>query len=144
MAKMTPQQIAEKQIRRAQEASGDYVAGINATTVNPMQEAKKKKDKLKANFNAAVDSGKWEAGLDSVSAEEWKRQSAEVGGARFGSGVEAARGKIVAFQEEVAPHRARIQAEVRAMPDTTPEQRLARMMANARGMAQFKRQRRRR
>lgn len=144
MAKLTPQQIADKQISRVQAASGDYTAGVNAVTQSPMQRAKAKKDKLKANFLAAVDSGKWEAGLDSVSLEDWKKQSTEVGAARLGAGVEAARAKIVAFQEEIAPFRARVQAEIAAMPDTTLEQRLAKMTANARKMAEFKRTRRRR
>ncbi len=139
-----PRKIAEKQVRRAQEASADYVQGVRDTEVNPMQKAASKKDKLKANFNQAVDSGKWEQGLQSVSKEEWQRLTEQKGSARYAAGVEAAMPDIVAFHEEFQSHVAKVKAEVDAMPDLTPEQRIQRMVANARGMARFKRTRRRR
>lgn len=139
-----PKKAAEKQIRRAQEAAGDYVNGVNDTQKNPMQRAKAKKEKLKLNFNAAIDNGSWEAGLDSVSFEEWKRLASSKGGERYASGVQAASDDIAAFHAEFAPIVARVQAEVEGMADTTQEQRLQRMLHNARSLGKFKRSKRRR
>ncbi len=139
-----PKKAGEKQIRRAQEASQDYVNGVNDTQKNPMQRAKAKKEKLKLNFNQAIDNGTWEAGLDSVSFEEWKRLASSKGGERYASGVQAAADDIAAFHAEFAPHVQRTQQEIDGMPDTTPEQRLQRMLHNARSLAKFKRSKRRR
>jgi hypothetical protein len=139
-----PKKAAEKQVRRAQEASTDYVNGVNDTQKNPMQRAKAKKEKLKLNFNQAVDNGTWEAGLDSVSFEEWKRLASTKGGERYASGVAASSDDIAAFHAEFAPHVQRVQAQIESMPDTTPEQRIARMVANARELGKFRRSKRRR
>lgn len=139
-----PKKVADKQIRRAQEAATDYVDGVDSTNKNPMQRAKAKKEKLKLNFNQAIDSGKWEAGLDAISFDEWKRLAKEKGGARYAEGVSKASEDIQAFHQEFASHVAKVQAEVEAMPDTTIEQRIQRMVANARGNAKFKRTKRRR
>lgn len=139
-----PKKIAEKQVRRAQEAAGDYLDGVRNVSESPTQKAKRKKDKLKSNFNAAVDSGKWEAGLDSVSKEEWIRLTETKGGARYASGVESASADIEAFHAEFGPIRDKIKAQADAMPDSTLEQRLARMQFVAREMAKHRRTRRRR
>ncbi len=139
-----PSKAAAKQVRRAQEASGDYVDGVRGVKVSPMQKAKAKKDKLKANFNASVDSGKWEAGLDGWSLEAWADVTAKKGGERYSSGVEAAREDIAAFHAEFAQHVERVKAIIDAMPDTTPEQRIQKMVANAREMGKYTRKARRR
>lgn len=139
-----PRKAAEKQIRRAQEAQQDYIDGVMRPKRNPMQAAKAKKSKLKSNFNAAVDNGDWERGLDSVSQEEWSRLASVKGGARFSGGVEAARDDIIAFHEENAANSAKVEAIIDAMPDDTPEQRLAKQRANAVERAKYKRTRRRR
>lgn len=134
----------EKQIRRAQNASTDYKDGVLSVTESPMAKAKKKKEKFKTNLNAAIDNGKWEAGLDSVSVEEWRELTAGKGAERYGSGVAAAEPKTRAFHEELAAFMVGHKAKIDAMPDATAEQRLAKMTENARGMAKFQRTRRRR
>ena len=144
MARMTPAEIAEKQIRRAQAASGDYTAGVERTTKNPMQEAKKKKAKLKANFLKAVDDGKWEAGLDSVTEADWKRLTVEKGGARYGEGISKAAGKIAEFHQEFQPFIQAAADRVNAMPDTTLDERIAKSAAMQRAAAAFQRRRSRR
>lgn len=139
-----PRKAAAKQIRRAQEASQDYVEGVKGVKVSPMQKAKAKQEKLKANFNAAVDSGKWAAGLDGWSLEAWADITAKKGGERYASGVEAARDDINAFHDEFSQHVERVKAVVDAMPDTTPEQRIQKMVTNARKMGEYSRRAKRR
>ncbi len=136
--------IAAKQIRRAQEASQDYIDGVNSVTEAPGQKAVRKKDKLKANFIQSVDSGKWEEATKAVSRDEWVATTVAKGGARYAAGVEEARGKITAFQEELQTFLNSTKAEIDNMPDATPEQRKAKMVANFDRMKKFKRRNRRR
>lgn len=136
--------IAQKQIRNAQNATQDYVDGIDGVDSAPGQAAVKKKDKLRNNFNAAIDSGKWANNTAAVSLDEWKKAAKEKGGERFGPGVAKAADDIIAFHEDFGPKRDRLQAEIDAMPDATPEQREQKMLANKRGMAKLKRGPRRR
>lgn len=139
-----PRKAAEKQIRRSQEAAQDYVEGVRAPKRNPMQAAKAAKNKLKAKFNEAVDSGRWEQGLDSVTQDEWTRLAVEKGGPRFAAGVEAARDDIIVFHEELSAVSARIEQSIDAMPTDTLQQRIAKMTANAMERSKHKRTKRRR
>lgn len=139
-----PARAAEKQIRRAQTAATDYVAGVRAVKESPTSKAKRKKDKYRNGVLAALDSGKWEAGLDSVSLQEWQEAAAKKGGDRYAAGVEAAAGKIQQFHAEFAAFMSSHQPRIDAMPDSTPEQRIAKMVENAKGMAKFQRLRARR
>lgn len=139
MSAMTPQEIAEKQIRRSQAASGDYTAGVQRTNKNPMQLAKAKKQKLKNNFIKSVDDGKWEAGLDSVTEADWKRLTVEKGGARYGEGIAKAADKIAAFHAEFQPFLKAVTDRINQMPDSTLDENIAKAAAQQRAVAQFRR-----
>lgn len=139
-----PKKITEKQIRRAQNATQDYVSGVENVSESPTAKAAKKKDKMRAGINAAIDSGKWEDGLMSVSLEQWKERTAKKGGERYASGVADSADRVEEFHAEFAPFMASVQAKIDQMPDTTAEQRIARMVANAQALAKFRRSRRRR
>lgn len=138
MAKLTPQQIADKQIRNAANAVQDYRNGVMNTDKNPMQLAIAAIPKMRNNFNAAIDSGRVADGFNSVSVQTWKNTTSKKGGDRYVDGITQAKPKIVAFQMQIAPFRAALQAELSSMPTDTADQRIAKMVANARGMAQFK------
>ncbi len=117
MARVNPQQYADKLIRRGQAAAGDFTAGINAVTVSPTAEAAKKLDKAAQNFQEAVTSGRMARRLMSVTLEDWKRAAAEKGSARYGPGLAAARDKMVEFATDFLPFQDSIIAKARAMPD---------------------------
>lgn len=138
MAKLTPQQIADKQVRNASNAVQDYRNGVLNTDKNPMALAVAAIPKMRNNFNAAIDSGKTAAGFNSVSVQTWKQVTAKKGGDRYVDGITQAKGKIQAFHMQLAPFRAQLQAELDSMPTDTPDQRIAKMVANARGMAGFR------
>jgi len=67
MAKLTPTEVTEKHARRLKGSIEDMRAGIARVTASPTAAAAAKQDKMKAKINAAIDSGKWAAGLRSVS-----------------------------------------------------------------------------
>lgn len=139
-----PTAAAEKQVRRSQAASTDYVKGVMNVKEAPTQKAKRKKEKYRTGVLAALDSGKWEAGLDATTLDDWQKAAAGKGGDRYGAGVEAAKDKIGAFHQEFASFMSTHQARIDALPDTTPEQRLQKMVENAKGIAKFQRRRTRR
>ena len=144
MARLTAKQIADKQIRKSQQATEDYLQGIDSVQEAPTQRAKRKKDKMKANFLKAMEEGKWEDGLDAWTNEDWKEVTKKKGGARYSDGVTEARPQIEAFHEDFQAFIDRVKVVIDKMPDVTPEQRIAKMVANAKAIATYKRGKRRR
>lgn len=142
--RMTPDQIADKQIRRCSEEVDTVVAGIEAMTQTPGAAAKKKKEKYRAGILRSLDDGTWDAGHDSYSLPDYKSITTKKVRDRYAQGVADARSKIVNAQTQLASHRAKIQQGLAGMPDDTEQQREARMLYNKREMGKFKMQRSRR
>jgi hypothetical protein len=142
MAKnLTPEQVAEKHARRTKAAQQDMVAGVNAVTSNPAEKAIKKKDKLVNNWNAAIQSGKWERGMGRVTLEGWKKAMVEKGAGRVAAGIDASIGKTTEFFSQLLPFQADLSAKIEKMPDLTIEDSVARSAEFIRGMSKFKRSR---
>jgi hypothetical protein len=135
---LTPAQIAEKHIRRTTAATQDMINGVQNVTVSPTEQAAKKQDKLIQNWTESIQSGKWARGLRAVSLEDWKKAMTEKGAPRVAAGLNNARGKLEAFYAELLPFQADLQAKIQAMPDLTLEDSIARMTAQVRGMANFR------
>lgn len=115
-----------------------YIDGVRSTDVNPMQEAIKAIPRYLAGVQAAVSDGRLEAGLASVSKAQWAEKAEKIGAPRIASGVDAGEASFNAFLSAFIPEQQRITQEVRAMPANTLEERLQRMMAQARATAQLK------
>lgn len=143
MAKLTPEQIVEKQLRNSSNAVADYRAGVRGTRKDPMRRAIDNLEKMKQNFIEAIDNGVVEDGLNAVTLQEWKEVTSTKGGDRYFPGMQASKNKLLEFQRAIAPVRERISAEIDAMPNTTFDQRMARMVANATALHDFKFRRRR-
>ncbi|GAI78562.1 unnamed protein product, partial [marine sediment metagenome] len=104
-------------------------------TENPCEKAAAKQDKMLANLTAAVQSGKWGAGLKRVSLEDWKTKARDIGVNRIAAGIDGAKDKVVAFAEQLLPHIDRQKAKIKAMPDVTLDDNINRMTSFIRGMA---------
>jgi hypothetical protein len=139
MSKLTPNQFQEKHARRLKAAVTDIKEGIDRVTENPCDKAAAKQDKMLTNLTAAVQSGKWAAGLKRVSLEQWKQAARDIGVNRIAAGIDNAKDKVVRFAEELLPHIEREQAKIAGMPDVTLDDNIGRMNAFIRGMANFKR-----
>lgn len=134
MARLTPEQIVDKQIRRAQQETQSYIDGVNAVTESPMAKAAANVEGYLNGVQEAVASGRWQQALLDTSISDWKTQTAGKGGGRWSEGVAKARPKLIKFQREYTPIREAIAAQVDSMPNSTFEERMARMNANARGL----------
>lgn len=136
---MTAQQVAKKWASNAQNAAQNMQMGVDAVTEAPGAKAAEKQDKLVQNWMASVQSGKWAANVSAVTLAQWKQAMKDKGIQRYGTGVQQAEGKMATFMSEFLPFLDSLSATVRAMPDLTLENNIARMVAQVRGAAQFKR-----
>jgi len=139
MARLTAIEFQEKHARRLSASIDDVRKGIDRVTVNPCELAAAKQEKMLTNLTAAVNDGRWAAGLKRVSLEEWKDKAKNVGAGRIASGINAAKSKVIAFAEQLLPHIDAGQAKLKGMPDITLEDNIQRMIAMTRHMAEFKR-----
>jgi len=139
MSKLTAVEFQEKHARRLSASVEDVRKGIDRVTVNPCELAAAKQEKMLTNLTAAVNDGRWAAGLKRVSLEEWKDKAKNVGAGRIASGINAAKAKVIAFAEQLLPHIDAGQSKIASMPDITLEDNIARMTDFIRHMATFKR-----
>ena len=141
MARLTAVEFQEKHARRLSAAVEDVRKGIDKVTVNPCELAAAKADKMLAGVTAAVQDGRWAAGLKRVSLEEWKDKAKNIGVNRIASGIAAAKAKVISFAEQLLPHIDAQVAKIKGMSDLTLEDNINRMVTFIRGMASFKRTR---
>jgi uncharacterized protein YeaC (DUF1315 family) len=139
MAKLTPEQFAEKHNRRTKAALDDMRAGIENVTVAPTQKAAAKQEKMRQRLLEALESGKWANGLKRVSLEEWKQKMIELGLNRVASGLDANKKKVEEFAAQLLPHIEAGQKLIEKMPDVTLEDSINRMTAFIRHMSKFQR-----
>lgn len=139
MAKLSPAEFQEKHARRLKASVEDVRKGIDRVTESPTEKAAAKQDKMLTNLTAAVNSGKWAAGLKRVSLEDWKKQTRDIGVNRIAAGIDGAKAKVISFAEVLLPHIDRGTEKIKAMPDVTLDDNINRMTTFIRHMAELKR-----
>ena len=118
---LSPSAISDKWNRRMKGAIGDIQLGIDSVTESPAEKAIAKQDKMKANLNDAIDSGRWANGLKNVSLTDWKTKTKEKVASRLSGGVDGAMSKRKAFDSYLTNELNSVLPEIAAMPDMTLE-----------------------
>lgn len=136
MARLSPDEIAEKWSGRTAAAAPAYVAGVERVTESPGRAAAQKVDKYVAGLQANVN--KWADRVGSVSLEDWKQSTVEKGGARYAQGAQAGAGKMAAFQREFQPFQDRVVEAAKRIDDTTLEGRINKAAFVMRETAKFR------
>jgi hypothetical protein len=136
MAKLTAAALAEKWARRASSAQTDYEYGVKGVTASPMDAAVAKQAKLRAGIIAAIDSGKWASHTKAVSLQVWQSQTVAKS-SHFVDGVRSAQPKMEAVANKLLPYMDTLAAKIKAMPDLTLSDSIARATAWITGMAGF-------
>lgn len=136
-------QVLDKWASQTKASAPLYIAGVRATTANPGELAAQAQDKYAAGVQEAVQSGRYAEGCRSVTPAMWKEACEKTGSVRISSGVDKGKPKMQTFLSEFLPAQEAITQEVKAMPSMTLEDRLSRMVAQARKTAEFKFRRRR-
>lgn len=140
MAKVNPSQAADKWRRRLTSATQDIQAGVQRVQENPAQKAAAAQEKLVQRFNQAVQSGKWRAGLERVTLQDWKRATIEKGIPRISQGAQEGQSKVQEFMADLLPHVDAGLNELNNMPDLTLEDSINRAAFWIRHMSRFSRQ----
>lgn len=139
MARVTPTEFQEKHARRLKGAVEDIRRGVDRVTNNPCEAAAAKQDKMLAKITDSVTSGKWARNLRRVTLSDWKDKMTNKGIPRIASGIDGAAAKVTAFATDLLPHVDAGVDKVKAMPDLSIEDSIARAGAFIRHMSTFKR-----
>jgi hypothetical protein len=128
--------VAQKWATRTSAAQQDYISGAENTSKDPTQLAINNQQRLLANFQNAVNSGKWANNLRAVGKAGWIA-AIQAKGNNFSTGVNAAQAKVAAKFAPLLQYENNLQQQVDAMPNITDTDRENRMLAWVRGMRQY-------
>ena len=138
MARVNPQEYAEKWARRLRGATEDIRRGVEKVSEAPGEKAAQNQEALIQNFVESVNSGRWAARVRGVSLADWKQATIDKGIPRIGQGVESAQPKMARIAAELLPAVDAAAAAARALPKVTLEDSIQRMTTFVRKMAEFK------
>lgn len=141
MARVNPQEFADKWRRRIGAATEDMRRGIERTTVAPGERAAANQDAMINGINEAVNSGRWARRVRGVTLQEWKDATINKGVGRVAQGAQAAESKMVRVAQELLPAVDAAAAEARALPKVTIEDSINRAATFMRRMREFREQR---
>lgn len=117
--RMSPAETTKAWQDNAKNGIGAAQAGVGRVTENPAEKAIKSLGKAKQNYAAAIDSGRMEAGLRTVTLEDWKRRTQQKMGERMAAGIDAATDKRRRFDEHNHQVLTEIMPMIAAMPSNT-------------------------
>lgn len=138
MARVSPNEFAEKWQRRMKNAVEDMRQGIQRVNEAPTAKAAAKADKMLAKITEAVQSGVWSERLRKVGLEDWRQAILNKGLQRVASGVDGATDKVQDFAQQLLQHIDAGLNQIRQMPDMTIEDSVNRAAAWIRHMSKFK------
>lgn len=134
---LNPQKIADKYVAGMQGAAQAYKDGIDSVQESPTAKAARNLDKAKINYAASIDSGKMAARLLAVSNDQWKQLAKTKGANNLAAGALAAKPKMLAYWNQVAPDVMALQSRIDQMANNTPQDSEQRMLEWSRGMRQI-------
>lgn len=139
---LNPQAGADKWAQKAGNSVADYKAGIASVTTAPGQLAVAAQNVMTANWNDAVNSGRWAARTGSVSLQSWQQAASTKGANNYASGVNAGKAKYAAAAAYYYPVAAAVKDAVRSIPRDGGAGSLARVQMNMDMFKQAKQNRR--
>jgi len=139
MVEKDPAEVASTWASRLSAATSRIRDNVAKVTEAPSAKAVAKKEKMKANLIAAIDSGKWDGNLRKYTLSQWVADMQSKAVSRIPEGVNAAKADFQAFMNELLPYEKSGQAKIAGMPDLTLEDAVARASEWIRHMAKFSR-----
>ena len=135
------QEIARKWQRNLSGSVESIRSGVQDVTVSPTEKAASKADQYLIGVQSAVDSGKYQRGLRSVTLEQWKQAMLDKGVPRIASGAASGEPKFQEFLQEFLPYVESGQRMLDNMPRGSLQENIARSTAMIEHLANFRRQR---
>lgn len=139
MAIPTPQQGADNWSAGVTGNTTKYKDRVANTTKDQAGLAVAQQAALKANFNAAVDSGLWASRVTAKGTPYWKQQTVAKAD-NWGNSATTGKGNYLAAAQQLYPYEAQLQAQVDAMASGSRAASLARFTTWMDGMIAFKQQ----
>lgn len=137
MAAKDPAAVAAKWAQNLGSATQHIQAGVDAVQTAPGQKAAAQKNLWLQQLQANAD--KWARNVSAVSLTDWQQAMRDKGIARIGTGAQAAIPKMTSFLGQFLPHVESVAQQVRAMPKGGLANAEARVLAQMRGNAAFRR-----
>lgn len=135
MARVTPEQAANKWRDRLSGAGAEIQAGVMAVTESPGAAAARSADLWLAKVTASKP--KWVRRVSAVTLQSWQESMVTKGLQRIQTGAQAAQPKVATFMAEFLPYVDQGVAKVKAMPKGSVEAGIARAGAMIRHNAAF-------
>lgn len=132
-----PNAVAQKYVNRLGASLDEVRAGVNAVSEAPTEKAADALPLLLRRLQEAIESGRMEQALRSVSLQDWKNATlAKVD--RIPAGARAAMPKLQRFFRALLDFQSQHLERIRSMPKGTLEDSIARSSEWIRTMSQFK------
>ncbi len=132
----TPDQVADKWMRRTQGATQDYIEGVQAVEVAPGIKAAEQADHWERQTIAAK--SRFKENVKKVTLSSWQDSAVSKGAGRISEGVSQAMTHMPATFAKLAAAQKTVSTEVDQTPRGSFEQNMQRMVKQATGMHKFK------
>lgn len=139
MAQKNPADVAKKWAANLTGATQSIKDGVNAVTTAPTALAASRADAFVQGVSQAVASGKWQAGLNRVTLQDWQQAMIQKGLARVGPGATQAQGKFANFMNQLLPFQQSLLQQLAQTPRGDLNTNIQRMVFWATHMSQFRR-----
>lgn len=134
-----PVSIAKKWAGNLSAATQAIQQGVQAVTTSPTQSAAAQSNAYLAGVQRAVSTGKWQAGLQRVTLQDWQQAMIQKGIPRIGSGATQAVPKFTAFMQQFLPYVQQGLQQLASQPRGTLDQNIQRAVFMMNWNAQFRR-----
>ena len=135
---LNPAATLAKWKSRASNAAAALTAGVNSVTVSPTQKAAAAVGKYAAGVQAAVQSGAFVNGLQSVSLEEWKQSMTGKGVQNYSNGINNISPKAAKSMADQQAYAKQVSDQVASMPNETDNDAEQRMLIAMRAMKAYR------
>jgi hypothetical protein len=134
-----PADVSAKWSRNLSASTPSITSGVQAVTIAPTQAAARQGDAYLQGVQRAYADGKWQAGLQRVTLQDWQNAMLTKGIPRIQQGATAGKANVEQFMGQLLPYIQTGQRALAATPRGTLETNLSRMTTFARYMSNFKR-----
>lgn len=126
MPQLDPAAVAQRWAQNLAAASQKITAGVNAVTQSPTQLAAQAAQTWLARLNDPRTLAKFQKNLNKVTLQQWQTAMTQKGIPRISQGAQQALPKFQTFMTAWLPYEAQGAAQVRAMPNLTLQDAIAR------------------
>lgn len=129
-----PTELAEKQVANAEAAASRWLEHVKRPRRDPKAAALAASAKREQKVRESLEKKKWDKAMAKVDLDEMMAVIDAVGAEGYRRGVRSRKSKVLRVATELHPMVVALKKDIEAMPDATPEQREARLLAARRGM----------